>query len=249
MKNLFFILCLLLISTSCVRRGGSYSSSNVRDNRRHQTSTRREAHNRPSKKTSNNTRLQTNNNGKKYSSSEIFEMYNTAVFMIFTSDGWNDYQGSGFFASSNGIGISNYHVFQGTTIGYEQIKLSNGNTYKIKNVIAKNEDDDYIVFQVDAMGGNFNFIPVSNRMPKVGEQIFTIGSPYGLENTFSSGEISQFRGDNLIQINAPIDHGSSGGALINEYGEVIGITTAGLDKSGANLNFAIDINVVKPYLK
>ena len=68
---------------------------------------------------------------------------------------------------------------------------------------------------------------MGNKNPKDGEKVYTIGSPLGLENTFSSGEISQLREDNLIQINAPIDHGSSGGALINEYGEVIGITTAG----------------------
>jgi serine protease Do len=84
---------------------------------------------------------------------------------------------------------------------------------------------------------------------EVGEKVYTIGSPLGLENTFSSGEISQLREDNLIQINAPIDHGSSGGALINEYGEVIGITTAGIESSGANLNFAVDIDVVRPYVR
>ena len=87
------------------------------------------------------------------------------------------------------------------------------------------------------------------KNPKVGEKVYTIGSPLGLENTFSSGEISQLREDNLIQINAPIDHGSSGGALINEYGEVIGITTAGIESSGANLNFAVDIDVVRPYVR
>lgn len=46
-----------------------------------------------------------------------------------------------------------------------------------------------------------------------------------MENTFSSGEISQIRGNAIIQISVPIDHGSSGGALINSYGEVIGITS------------------------
>ena len=52
----------------------------------------------------------------------------------------------------------------------------------------------------------------------------------------------------MIQISVPIDHGSSGGALINEYGEVIGITSGGFDDSGANLNFAVNINVVKSRL-
>lgn len=248
MRKIVFLLCIATLCCTCVRRTRNYPDSNVRNKRIYSSTTKKESQ-RSSRNNSRQDKSQSRTDLKKLSASQVFEKYNSAVFMIFTSDGWNDYQGSGFFVSSNGIGISNYHVFQGTTIGYEQIKLSNGNTYKIKKVIAKDEDDDYIVFQVDALGGNFNFIPVGNRTPKVGEQIYTIGSPYGLENTFSSGEISQLRGDNLIQINAPIDHGSSGGALINEYGEVIGITTAGLDKSGANLNFAVDINVVKPYLK
>ena len=89
---------------------------------------------------------------------------------------------------------------------------------------------------------------VTNRRPIIGNKIFAIGSPRGFTNTLSTGEISQLRGDNFIQINAPIDHGSSGGALINEYGEVIGITSGGRDDSGANLNYAIDISVVKPYI-
>ena len=109
------------------------------------------------------------------------------------------------------------------------------------------EDDDYIVFKVKSTNKSFNYIPISSRKPKVGEKIFTIGSPLGLENTFSSGEISQLR-DEWIQISAPIDHGSSGGALINEYGEAIGITTARIDASSANLNFAISIDKIKPYI-
>ena len=93
---------------------------------------------------------------------------------------------------------------------------------------------------------HFKYIPVSQRQCEVGERVYTIGSPKGLENTFASGEISQIRDDDFIQISCPIDHGSSGGALINRYGEVIGITTGGRDDSGANLNFAKDIHVV-PY--
>ena len=53
----------------------------------------------------------------------------------------------------------------------------------------------------------------------------------------SHGRIFIYR----IQINAPIDHGSSGGVLINDHGEAVGITSAGRDDSGANLNFAIDL--------
>lgn len=179
------------------------------------------------------------------SGTEIFEQYNSAVFMIYTSDGQNCYQGSGFFVNANGVAVSNYHVFQGTTIGYEQIKLSDGNFYKVKRIIAKNPDEDYIIFQVDIDRNKINYIPMATQLPKVGEKVYAIGSPLGLENTFSSGEISQIRSDNFIQISVPIDHGSSGGALINNRGEVIGITSGGRDDSGANLNFAKSIQVIR----
>ena len=184
------------------------------------------------------------NNGE-LTGADLFELYNSAVFMIYTSDGWNDYQGSGFFISRDGVAVSNYHVFQGTGIGYEQILLSDGSKRKVKEVIAKSSVDDIIVFRVEGNGKTFNCIPIAKQTPRVGEKAYAIGSPRGLENTFSSGEISQIRGDNLLQINVPIDHGSSGGVLLNAKGEAIGITSAGMDNSGANLNFAININVLK----
>lgn len=185
--------------------------------------------------------------GQKIQSDKIFDLYNSAVFMIVTSDSRSKFQGSGFFVNKNGLAVSNYHVFEGTTVGMEIVKLSNGTICKVKEVVAKSKEYDYIVFKVD-ISGTCNYIPVSNRQKKVGEKVYAIGSPLGLENTFSSGEISQLRGNYVIQINAPIDHGSSGGALINEYGEAIGITSAGIDDSSANLNFALDILALKHHI-
>ena len=254
MKKFILCICILMLLFSCVRRrGGVHTNtrnSYTQERRQTQSSNRHTTKSPQESRVSHaeNSTTSTSVDSKILNGSQIFEKYNPAVFMIYTSDGWNDYQGSGFFVTSSGIGISNYHVFEGTTVGYETIKLSNGQTYKIRNVIAKSKDDDFIVFQVETKGNTFKYIPLGKKTPKVGEKVYTIGSPLGLENTFSSGEISQLRDDNLIQINAPIDHGSSGGALINEYGEVIGITTAGIESSGANLNFAVDIKVVKPYV-
>lgn len=182
----------------------------------------------------------------KMSGQEIFRKCNTAVFMVFTSTGLQGFQGSGFFVSADGLAVSNYHVFEGTGMGLEVIKTSNDKQYKIDRVIFKDKENDVMVFTVKASGTKFNYIPISAHNPQVGEKVYAIGSPLGLENTFSSGEISQFRENgSVIQISVPIDHGSSGGALINEYGEAIGITSGGYDNSGANLNFAVNINVIK----
>lgn len=79
----------------------------------------------------------------------------------------------------------------------------------------------------------------------VGQHIYTLGNPLGLELTLSDGLVSALRKDadqhlRYIQISAPISHGSSGGGLFDEEGRLVGITSAGLDK-GQNLNLAIPI--------
>lgn len=195
------------------------------------------------------TKIVNRRSNKKMDGSQIFESYGSAVFMVFTTDGSNAYQGSGFFIDNEGLAVSNYHVFRGTGIGMEQIKLSGSDiAYKVIEVITRSEEEDFILFRVNCK--NTNYIPIASNKPKVGEKVYAIGSPRGLENTFSSGEVSQWRADYLMQISALIDHGSSGGALINEYGEVVGITTGSFaDGSQANLNYAWSIEAVKPYIK
>lgn len=188
-------------------------------------------------------------NIKSLTGSEIFKRYEKSVFMIFTSDGTNNYQGSGFFIGENGLAVSNYHVFEGTTIGQEYIKLANNNEtlYKVTDIVYKSKKPDFVIFHINY--NNSNYIPIAKNKPSIGDKVFAIGSPRGLENTFSSGEISQWRGEYLMQISALIDHGSSGGALINEYGEAIGITSGSFyDGSQANLNYAWSMEAIKEHL-
>ena len=82
----------------------------------------------------------------------------------------------------------------------------------------------------------------------IGEKVYTIGSPLGLKNTISEGVISGFRSNtnNYIQISAPISHGSSGGAVVNTQGELIGLTSLTIE-NGQNLNFAIPSNDIKNF--
>ena len=245
MRLLIFSLIVVLTFSSCTRRSGRRGShlpigSNIGITNNSQSNTPPTENDLSS--------INPNTSNQILTGSEIFERFNNAVFMVYTSNGNSGYQGSGFFITPSGVAVSNYHVFKGTTIGYEELKLSNGSTYKIEKVLYKSPSEDVIVFKVRSQNEVFDYIPITSHTPKVGEQVFAIGSPRGLENTFSSGEISQFRANNIIQISVPIDHGSSGGALINEYGEVIGITSGGIDESSASLNFAINISVVKKYL-
>lgn len=236
------LLCLsVLLFASCAHKSG---------HRKEHSRANTTAGSRPGRaaSTAAATRIVNKRSDKKLSGEEIFERYNSAVFMVFTSDGARAYQGSGFFIDNDGLAVSNYHVFRGTGIGMELIKLAGSDVlYKVTEVIRKSSAEDFILFRVDC--GHTNHIPVASRKPKVGEKVYAIGSPRGLENTFSSGEVSQWRADNLMQISALIDHGSSGGALINEHGEAVGITSGTFaDGSQANLNYAWSIDVVKPYI-
>ncbi len=87
-------------------------------------------------------------------------------------------------------------------------------------------------------------------MVSQGDQVVAIGSPEGFQNTVSDGIVSGLRtiGDiNVIQITAPITHGSSGGPLFNMQGYVVGINSLGMDSG--NLNFAIDANYAAGWIR
>lgn len=171
----------------------------------------------------------------------LFKKHKESVFMIFTSDGEKGYQGSGFFVSDNGVAISNYHVFEGTSKGLEIIRTAEGKELKVEEVLDYNKEKDYIIFKVSSgLGLKYIPIPIAENQPEIGEDVFAIGNPYELEHTLSTGIVSGYRNnDKWIQTTTEITHGSSGGPLLNMKGEVVGITTSGLGE--ANLNFALNI--------
>lgn len=190
------------------------------------------------------TRIMASMSSAKLRKQDIYKKYKNAVFMVFTSDNRQMFQGSGFFVSPDGIAISNYHVFEGTFKGEEVIKLLDGRTFNVEKVLGYSEKNDYIIFKIS--GNNFDYIPITLKGCEVGDEAYALGSPRGMENTFNVGTISSIREGGNIQIDINIDHGSSGGALINEYGQIIGITFGGQDDSKANINFAKDIRLIFP---
>lgn len=267
MRSIVFILLFAIMTVSCTRRGSSVRPPMQRHKEtvtvnqpQRPGSSRRPVQTRPSQSnppaSSASPELespaQTGGNiaggHRILSGEEIFQRYNTAVFMVYTSNGHVGAQGSGFFVSSDGVAVSNHHVFKGSRSGHQTVELASGERFSVGRILAQSETNDFIVFQVALNGRTVNYIPIASEVPKVGEKVYAIGSPKGFKNTFASGEISQIREDNELQISVPIDHGSSGGALINSRGEVIGITTSGVGDSKANLNFAKSIELVKPYL-
>ncbi len=179
--------------------------------------------------------------GKQLSAEELYAKCSPAVFTIRTPYG----QGSGFFIKKDGLAVTNHHVLKGTSTA--TIIMEDKKQYEMSEILYLSKENDYAIFRVNVKK-DVPFLYIFKGKPKVGEKVYAIGSPQGLQNTLSDGLISQFRGDHEIQINVSIDNGSSGGALLNAYGEAVGITSSGLDRPGANLNFAISTEVIRERL-
>jgi serine protease Do len=172
--------------------------------------------------------------------STLFQELQSEVFMIYAINNLEEVsQGSGFFIAPR-IGITNFHVLEGSK---NAVILIGEETYKIEEILDSSSSDkkDFIVFKTDYQ--TKDPLKISSTRPLIGEDIFAIGSPKGLTNSLTKGTISGFRENHRIQIDATIDHGSSGGPLFNQRGEVIGITTSGVG-TGSELNFAVDIQVL-----
>lgn len=170
-----------------------------------------------------------------------YEKLKSSIFLLYTSNGLENFQGTAFLIDNNGICISNNHVFEG--VKFAHVENNNGNKYDIQEIIEVNKENDFIIFKIDLENDFINPLQISNTVPSIGEECFTIGNPKGLSQTISNGIISAFRKENnLIQTTTEITFGSSGGPLFNKFGQVIGITTSGYGE--ANLNFAINIHLL-----
>lgn len=170
--------------------------------------------------------------------------------------------GSGFIVSSNGYIVTNYHVIEGADS--ITVSTNNGKSYEA-TVRGYNENYDVAVLKINATGLQAVTLGKSSDA-NVGDEVVTIGNPLG-ELTFSltSGAISALNREvtfsqnntmKLIQTDAAINSGNSGGPLFNLYGEVIGITNAkyssGSSSSEAsidNIGFAIPIDEVDSIIK
>jgi hypothetical protein len=179
-----------------------------------------------------------------------------ATLEVFDSRNQPIGQGSGFFISPTGILVTNFHVIKGA--GKVFAHVPSGAFYVLRTFVA-NENEDIAILQFDASETpSIRGFGDSDSI-EVGDEVFAVGTPKGLEATYSTGTVSNpsrnVDGRTLIQFSAPISPGSSGGGLFDLNGEAIGITAASQNiKAGPqaglaqNLNFAVPINRVKNML-
>ncbi|MEX3556210.1 MAG: Do family serine endopeptidase, partial [Burkholderia gladioli] len=155
--------------------------------------------------------------------------------------------GSGFIVSPDGYILTNAHVIDGANV--VTVKLTDKREYRAK-VIGADKQSDVAVLKIDASG--LPTVKIGDpQQSKVGQWVVAIGSPYGFDNTVTSGIISAksraLPDENytpFIQTDVPVNPGNSGGPLFNLQGEVIGINSMIFSQTGGfqGLSFAIPIN-------
>ena len=171
------------------------------------------------------------------------------VLLIMEDDSGNTLGlGSGFFVRPNQI-ATNFHVIKGAAQGTAK-HMGEQTEYTIEGITAMDESHDLAILQVS--------VPDAQSLPlgdsdtvEIGDRVYVAGNPKGFfEGTFSDGIISAIRGDSIskrLQMTAPVSSGSSGGPILNDNGEVIGVSFATF-RGGQNLNFAIPSNYLKELL-
>ena len=150
--------------------------------------------------------------------------------------------GTGFFVSSEGLLLTNYHVIAGASDLFA--RTSTGAIFIFRCVVFRSVDLDVALIKFAATG--IPYLELGSCADAVeGQRVLVIGSPEGLEGTVTDGIISAFRDNrSFMQISAPISPGSSGSPVLSESGQVIGIASS-IRKEGQNLNFAIAMETVR----
>lgn len=174
---------------------------------------------------------------------KIFEKVDNSIVVILAYDGnGNVFQGSGVVIDGRGTVATNYHVCKDANrieIKHYSKEFKNVEILQydeIKDILLLKMNDNTLPPIVSGLGSNL----------KPGQRVYAVGSPEGYENSISEGIISGFRTDEnnvkLIQMTTPITEGSSGGAVLNAKGELIGLSVSGQHEG--NLYFALPVNDV-----
>ncbi len=168
-----------------------------------------------------------------YSPSVIYSKNVSSVVYIQTQDS----SGSGVILKDDGTFVTCFHVI--ANADYIIVKLEDGSMYYVNGFRYINPLSDVAILTLDTKR---KFVPISidsTNDLKVGEKVYAISNPQGLQFVFSDGMINQYTKD-YIQFSAPISSGSSGGALLNSNGNLIGIITSQFNPSESqNINFAL----------
>jgi S1-C subfamily serine protease len=164
--------------------------------------------------------------------------------------------GSGFVIDKAGHIVTNYHVIEGAS--EIRVSFSNRDTVEAE-LVGVDPATDLALLQADASGSALTPLPLGDSdVVRVGDDVVAIGNPFGLDRTVTAGIVSalqrlirsnQFVIDHVIQTDAPINQGNSGGPLLNMRGQVIGVNTqiktSEIGTGNVGIGFAVPSNTVK----
>jgi S1-C subfamily serine protease len=156
--------------------------------------------------------------------------------------------GSGFFVREDVI-ATNLHVIEGAAKGYAKL-IGQKTKYDIAGTVGIDIKRELVLLSVKETKAPSLQLGDSSQVA-VGDEVYAVGNPQGLEGTFSQGIISGIRqvdSEAILQITAPVSPGSSGGPVLNTNGKVIGVAVATF-KGGQNLNFAIPVSYLTTLLE
>jgi len=153
-------------------------------------------------------------------------------------------QGSGFFISADGYAVTNNHVVEGSSTA--EIQTEDQKTYTAK-VVGSDPISDLALLKVDGRS-DFAFVKLAEQMARVGDWVLAVGNPFGLGGTVTAGIVSArerniggITSDGLLQIDAPINKGDSGGPTFDLDGRVIGVNMMIFSPSGGSIGIAFAI--------
>lgn len=202
---------------------------------------------------------------EEHSSVELFkEASNSVVFVVTSIVGRNRFSrdpteikqgtGSGFLWDTQGHVVTNFHVIQGANSA--KITLADHSTWDAE-LVGVEPDKDIAVLKINAPSDRLRPLPIGTSHDlQVGQKVFAIGSPFGLDQTLTTGVISGLGREiqsvtkrdikDVIQTDAAINPGNSGGPLLDSAGRLIGVNTAIYSPSGAyaGIGFAIPVDIV-----
>ena len=192
---------------------------------------------------------------------QIADRYTAAVFaldsyrgQIYIDVGEPSDNASGFFIDKSGVAVTNYHAIQYSI--YSVVTLSTGEQYPVERVLWYDIAADLAILKISdtsldgkQVSGFAALEPVPSDTLRVGDTVYTIGNPLGLGLAVSSGVISALSREvgsyslPCIMNTADISQGSSGGALLNEYGQAVGVTS-GAFAYGNNMYLAVPLDSI-----
>jgi S1-C subfamily serine protease len=200
---------------------------------------------------------------KAMSVNEIYERASSGVVQITSTSGniggasQQQALGSGFVIDKAGRIVTNYHVIQSA----DEIRVSFSNRDTVEaQLVGSDPSTDLAVLQVDTSASALTPLALGDSdKVEVGDPVVAIGNPFGLDRTATSGIVSalqrlitapnSFTIDHVIQTDAPINHGNSGGPLLNSRGQVIGVNTqietGGVASGNVGIGFSVPSNTVK----